>query len=258
MSRRRSSSPATATPSPGRRRSSRRSGSAHGSITTRRSSRAASSSAWRSRGRRWPGPEILLADEPTGNLDEATGEAIVRLLFDLRDRHGATLVLVTHAPELAARCDRVVRLRDGRRRDLRRGGGMSRRTALEIRPSLSARIHAARSRRFAQPAGRPRLALRELRGGLAGLPDSSSPAWRSGWPRSPPSARSAPRSRRAGARGGGLCSAATPRSSSPTASPTPRAGMDGSQLRGGLRDRRFPLDGDDAAPGAARSARSCR
>jgi putative ABC transport system ATP-binding protein len=59
-------------------------------------------------------PEILLADEPTGNLDGATGEAIMRLLMDLRDRHGATLVLVTHAPELAARCDREIRLRDGR------------------------------------------------------------------------------------------------------------------------------------------------
>jgi putative ABC transport system ATP-binding protein len=58
-------------------------------------------------------PEILLADEPTGNLDGATGEAIIRLLFGLRDRHGATLVLVTHAPEIAARCDRVIRLRDG-------------------------------------------------------------------------------------------------------------------------------------------------
>ncbi len=58
-------------------------------------------------------PEILLADEPTGNLDSATGETIVRLLFELRDRHGATLVLVTHAAELAARCDRVIRLHDG-------------------------------------------------------------------------------------------------------------------------------------------------
>jgi putative ABC transport system ATP-binding protein len=58
-------------------------------------------------------PEILLADEPTGNLDGATGEAIIGLLFDLRDRHGATLVLVTHAPELASRCDRILRLRDG-------------------------------------------------------------------------------------------------------------------------------------------------
>jgi putative ABC transport system ATP-binding protein len=58
-------------------------------------------------------PAILLADEPTGNLDGATGETIIRLLFELRDRHGATLVLVTHAPEVATRCDRVVRLRDG-------------------------------------------------------------------------------------------------------------------------------------------------
>jgi putative ABC transport system ATP-binding protein len=61
-----------------------------------------------------PRPAILLADEPTGNLDGANGEAIMELLFGLRDRHGATLVLVTHAPELAARCDRVIRLRDGR------------------------------------------------------------------------------------------------------------------------------------------------
>ena len=58
-------------------------------------------------------PEILLADEPTGNLDGATGETIIRLLFGLRDRHGATLVLVTHAQELATRCDRVIGLRDG-------------------------------------------------------------------------------------------------------------------------------------------------
>lgn len=59
-------------------------------------------------------PDILLADEPTGNLDGANGAAIMDLLFGLRDRHGATLVLVTHAPELANRCDRVVRLEDGR------------------------------------------------------------------------------------------------------------------------------------------------
>ncbi|MBY6140547.1 ABC transporter ATP-binding protein [Leisingera daeponensis] len=61
-----------------------------------------------------PRPSILLADEPTGNLDEANGAAVMDLLFGLRDRYGATLVMVTHAPELAARCDRVVRLRDGR------------------------------------------------------------------------------------------------------------------------------------------------
>ena len=61
-----------------------------------------------------PRPRLLLADEPTGNLDQTTGESIMDLLFGLRDRHGSTLVLVTHAPELAARCDRVVRLMDGR------------------------------------------------------------------------------------------------------------------------------------------------
>jgi putative ABC transport system ATP-binding protein len=61
-----------------------------------------------------PRPEILLADEPTGNLDGSNGQAIMELLFGLRDRHGATLILVTHAPELARRCDRVIRLADGR------------------------------------------------------------------------------------------------------------------------------------------------
>ena len=61
-----------------------------------------------------PRPEILLADEPTGNLDGVNGEAIMDMLFGLRDRHGATLVLVTHARDLAERCDRVIRLRDGR------------------------------------------------------------------------------------------------------------------------------------------------
>ena len=60
-----------------------------------------------------PRPAILLADEPTGNLDGVNGAAIMDLLFGLRDMHGATLVLVTHAPELAARCDRIVRLVDG-------------------------------------------------------------------------------------------------------------------------------------------------
>lgn len=61
-----------------------------------------------------PEPDILLADEPTGNLDGANGAAIVDLLFGLSREHGATLVLVTHAPDLAARCDRVVHLDDGR------------------------------------------------------------------------------------------------------------------------------------------------
>lgn len=59
-------------------------------------------------------PTLLLADEPTGNLDQSTGSMIMDLLFDLRDRYGSTLILVTHAPELAARCDRVISLTDGR------------------------------------------------------------------------------------------------------------------------------------------------
>ena len=59
-------------------------------------------------------PAILVADEPTGNLDEATGDAIIDLLFALRQERGATLVLVTHDLHLAQRCDRVVRLRSGR------------------------------------------------------------------------------------------------------------------------------------------------
>ena len=58
-------------------------------------------------------PQILLADEPTGNLDAKNGAAIMDKLMALRDAHGATLVLVTHDAALAARCDRVVNLRDG-------------------------------------------------------------------------------------------------------------------------------------------------
>jgi putative ABC transport system ATP-binding protein len=61
-----------------------------------------------------PRPAILLADEPTGNLDSANGTAIMDLLFSLRDQYGATLVLVTHDPTLAARCDRAVGLADGK------------------------------------------------------------------------------------------------------------------------------------------------
>src|SRR5579871_5470599 len=60
-----------------------------------------------------PHPAIVVADEPTGNLDEETGCAIVDLLFALRRERNATLVLVTHDPALAARCDRRIRLRAG-------------------------------------------------------------------------------------------------------------------------------------------------
>jgi putative ABC transport system ATP-binding protein len=60
-----------------------------------------------------PNPAIVVADEPTGNLDEDTGRQIIDLLFAGRARHGTTLVLVTHDAALAQRCGRVVRLRSG-------------------------------------------------------------------------------------------------------------------------------------------------
>lgn len=60
-----------------------------------------------------PNPRLLLADEPTGNLDHATGSAVMDLLFALRARHGTTLLLITHDPRLADRCDRQIRLADG-------------------------------------------------------------------------------------------------------------------------------------------------
>jgi putative ABC transport system ATP-binding protein len=58
-------------------------------------------------------PEILFADEPTGNLDETTGRSIIELMFAKQTERGATLILVTHDRALAERCDRVVRLRSG-------------------------------------------------------------------------------------------------------------------------------------------------
>lgn len=61
-----------------------------------------------------PGPSILVADEPTGNLDESTGRQVIDLLFKGHVERGTTLILVTHDQTLAARCSRVVRLRSGR------------------------------------------------------------------------------------------------------------------------------------------------
>ena len=61
-----------------------------------------------------PRPRLLLADEPTGNLDRATGETVMDLLFSLREQAGTTLMLITHDPALAERCGRIVRLADGR------------------------------------------------------------------------------------------------------------------------------------------------
>jgi putative ABC transport system ATP-binding protein len=59
-------------------------------------------------------PAILFADEPTGNLDSATGHKITELMFSLREEQGAALVLVTHDETLAQRCDRRLRMSDGK------------------------------------------------------------------------------------------------------------------------------------------------
>ena len=60
------------------------------------------------------GASIILADEPTGNLDQETGAAIIDLLFDMRSQDGTSLLLITHDMALAARCDRMAQVRDGR------------------------------------------------------------------------------------------------------------------------------------------------
>ena len=60
-----------------------------------------------------PRPELIFADEPTGNRDVATGEEIVRLLFERRAETGATLLVITHDESLAARCERVLTMADG-------------------------------------------------------------------------------------------------------------------------------------------------
>lgn len=59
-------------------------------------------------------PALLLADEPTGNLDSRTGESILDLLLALRDKHSMTIIIATHERSIAARCDRMLRLRDGK------------------------------------------------------------------------------------------------------------------------------------------------
>ncbi|MEV0133939.1 ABC transporter ATP-binding protein [Dactylosporangium sp. NPDC050688] len=62
-------------------------------------------------------PKLLLADEPTGNLDSANGTQILDLLLDLREQHGMTVLLATHEQHIAARCDRLLRLADGKLTD---------------------------------------------------------------------------------------------------------------------------------------------
>ncbi|MCS0437254.1 ABC transporter ATP-binding protein [Vibrio diabolicus] len=58
-------------------------------------------------------PELLFADEPTGNLDHQTADKVIELLFDLNEQHGTTLILVTHDGHLASRCDRIYRMEAG-------------------------------------------------------------------------------------------------------------------------------------------------
>lgn len=59
-------------------------------------------------------PTVIFADEPTGNLDSATGEAVEKLLFDLHEKNGVTLIIVTHDPDLAAKCNRQIEVKDGK------------------------------------------------------------------------------------------------------------------------------------------------
>ena len=98
-----------------------------------------------------PDPAILVADEPTGNLDEATGKQIVDLLFTKHAERGMTLVLVTHDTSLAQRCDRVVRLRSGR-------------IDGPFMTAISEPVYRSRASSLAL-----RYALRELRSGLRGF-----------------------------------------------------------------------------------------
>jgi len=74
-------------------------------------------------------PRLLLADEPTGNLDGGTGHHIVELMFELRQRYGTSLMLITHDTSLAEQCGRIVRIQDGRIAEDRLIGGDRKRAA---------------------------------------------------------------------------------------------------------------------------------
>lgn len=73
-------------------------------------------------------PQVLVADEPTGNLDSENGEAIVKLLFELNKNNQTTLLMVTHDEDLAERCDRIVRLKDGKIQSVSAGKKVAKRS----------------------------------------------------------------------------------------------------------------------------------
>lgn len=72
-----------------------------------------------------PRPDILFADEPTGNLDAATGQSVITLLFDRQQASGATLIIITHDPALAEHCDHIVEMRDGQIISARAGNALT-------------------------------------------------------------------------------------------------------------------------------------
>ena len=133
-----------------------------------------------------PAPRLLLADEPTGNLDAATGRSVMDLLFGMQAEHGTTLLLITHDAALAERCGRQVRIADGR-----------------------VDAAAVDGVRLAW-----RLALRDLRGGLRGIRVVLACLALLGWRRSPQWAACAPPSTRGWRRMATAvpCSAGTSRS----------------------------------------------
>lgn len=79
-----------------------------------------------------PNPKLLFADEPTGNLDGETGGSIIELMFRLHDERDTTLVLITHDPAVASRCDRILHMADGNIDREEDGRGMRRPTLAEV------------------------------------------------------------------------------------------------------------------------------
>ena len=68
-------------------------------------------------------PSIILADEPTGALDSQTGRMVMDIFHELHEKHGKTIILITHSPELAQECERIITVKDGEIIGERKGGG---------------------------------------------------------------------------------------------------------------------------------------